>query len=344
MEELKKSIYRVSEVRIAKLRGTKILDYETSEEPILNPRKINIVTGCNGSFKTSFLEALTISLCAMYPDVHNLRLLSSLASTLRMDPFWHYFLVKEGIDVTINGYKVISTTYDEVVKVQPSQPLNLIVPPVGIKLVKGDKTLRILRIDIYNQPPIGWSNITVQGELIPNIPHYKFIAFSTPNPLTPEFISNFTPLISFATAKDTLKRLLNIELLGVKVDELNRLVVVIAENSKDVEIQFLGSGLTSFILLTLASSLDIVIYDNIENHLHPQLMLKAIKLMKESNTQWFITTQSEEFLKYLLTEIEEDIVIYEFIRRNEGVYIRQIDGKKAKYLQNEVLEDLRGIC
>ncbi|MUM65943.1 hypothetical protein D1867_12025 [Acidianus infernus] len=340
MEELKRNI--VKNVTVRQLRGFNVIDHEKGEIPNLHPRKINVIVGCNKTLKTTFLEALTVALLIISPNVYNVRS-TTLASTLRMDPLWHYFLAKEGIDISLNEYRITNASLDEVSKVSPIQPLQDLALPNGFKLTRDDKVIRILRIDI-TVPQNSVLNIRdIAQDETKRLPNYRFVAFSIPNPISADFINNFLSSVSFASVKDRLKKLLNLEFIGMKPDEFGRPNIVATEN--DVEIQFLGSGFVSLILLTLASSNDIVIYDNIENHLHPQLMFKAIELMKESNSQWFITTQSTEFLDYLLTETDGDnVMVYEFMRRGNSIHIRQIEGSYAKKLSQELSEDLRGMC
>ena len=76
----------IHSVEVHNLRGVNVVDHDTSEYPILSPRKINVITGCNGSFKTTLLEALTISLYMASENTP--RTILGLASTLRMDPLW----------------------------------------------------------------------------------------------------------------------------------------------------------------------------------------------------------------------------------------------------------------
>lgn len=326
MEELKGNI--VKNVTVRQLRGFSVIDHEKGEIPNLHPRKINVIVGCNDSFKTTFLEALTVALSIISPNVYNVRS-TTLASTLRMDPLWLYFLAKGGIDISLNEYRITHASLDEVSKVRPIQPIQNLAPPRGFKLTRDNKTIRILRIDITDSKNPIISMQDVDPDETKRLPNYKFIAFSLPNPISSDFINSFLSSVSF---NDTI---------DIKLDELGRPNIV----ANNVEIQFLGSGFVSLILLTLASSNDIVIYDNIENRLHPQFMFKAIELMKESNSQWFITTQSTEFLDYLLTETDGDnVMVYEFMRRGNSIHIRQIEGSYAKKLSQELSEDLRGMC
>ena len=310
---------------------------------MLRPGKINVVTGCNGSFKTTFLEALTVGLYMSSRNTLNSRQIISISSTLRMDSLWFYFLARDGFELGINGYKVGTASDEELLKVAVP-PLNPLVRPVGFKLAKGDSVVRVLRVDL--QPAPSGINISLVDSLLDRtvpLSDYSFVSFSTPNPLSHDFVTSFMSLVNFSKIKGTLKGVLGYELVGSKFDEFGRPTIVVSEGGRDVEIQFLGSGVASLILLAMASGNDVVIFDNVENHLHPQLMLKAIDLMRESGSQWFVSTQSAEFLNYLLSEGPEDVVVYEFFKRDE-ILVRQIDGRRAKELIGELYEDLRGNC
>ena len=104
MEEIGKCKEVVQTVEVFSLRGVSVIDHDTLNTPKLLPKKINVITGCNGSFKTTFLEALTVSLFMTSANIP--RTVLGLASTLRMDPLWYYLLAKDGVDMALNGYRV----------------------------------------------------------------------------------------------------------------------------------------------------------------------------------------------------------------------------------------------
>ena len=111
MEELKRMT--VESITVRQLRGFSVIDHEKGEIPTLHPRKINVIAGCNGSFKTTFLEALTVALSIISPNVYNMRSTFTLAFTLRMDSLWHYFLAKGGMDISLNEYRITDASLDD---------------------------------------------------------------------------------------------------------------------------------------------------------------------------------------------------------------------------------------
>ncbi|WP_054837211.1 hypothetical protein [Metallosphaera hakonensis] len=199
-----KSTY-VNEIGITNLRGRKVLDHDNLKNPILHPKKINVITGCNSSFKTTFLETLTVALYMSSSSTPNSRLIMNLSSTLRMDNLWFYFLARDGFELTLNDYNVSNALGEEFKTLMP--PFNPVTKPVGFKLYEGGKTLRILRIDV--QPIPSGINISLVDSVLDQstpLPKYSFISFSIPNPLTQEFVTAFMPLTNFSKIKEIIKK------------------------------------------------------------------------------------------------------------------------------------------
>lgn len=103
----------------------------------------------------------------------------------------------------------------------------------------------------------------------------------------------------------------------------------------------MGSGISSLVFLILATVHDIVIYDNVENYLHPQLMFKLIDVIQKSNSQWFLITYSLEFIEYL-TSFTQDLQVWRFRKDKEGVVVDVYKGEEVDDVLNTLKIDLRG--
>ncbi|WP_252900883.1 hypothetical protein [Vulcanisaeta sp. JCM 14467] len=82
----------IKRVVIEEIRGRrfKVDGPSSKENNKVELRRINVLTGCNGSFKTSILEALTASLLTLNSPSYA-QSLATVAMTLRMDE-WHWCL------------------------------------------------------------------------------------------------------------------------------------------------------------------------------------------------------------------------------------------------------------
>ncbi|MGC9113450.1 hypothetical protein, partial [Acidilobus sp.] len=91
----------LSHVVIRKLRGT---DFNLE----FSPRRINLIVGCEGSYKTSLLEALAVSLMTadLSENPAKYTELIRFLRTMRMNPDWPLNLWALNMDVEIDGITV----------------------------------------------------------------------------------------------------------------------------------------------------------------------------------------------------------------------------------------------
>ncbi|GGP19511.1 hypothetical protein GCM10007981_03490 [Thermocladium modestius] len=325
--------------------GFRVKGVRGGEGDAVELRRVNVLTGCNGTFKTSILEALTASMLVLTsPD--RVQPLSIIAATLRMDEFWLYKLLGDGFKLEIDGMEVRTAGIEELGRIKSQSPL----PPspfTRIAMVeKGGEAKGFLRVDA-----------TPAGMPLQQVPYfatvsrvddanYDFIALSTPNPLTQQFTDSLMKLVDYARAIRLFNAAfegLEASFMGLKPDEFGRHDVVFVTRDGERPIQYLGSGYLSLALMALAASNGIVIYDNVELHMHPWLMEKAAKLIGGTgDVQWIITTQSGEMLSSILEAADLDDVLV--IESSRNRLLRTYDGEEARRRIEELNEDLRGNC
>ncbi|BFH72217.1 hypothetical protein SJAV_01610 [Sulfurisphaera javensis] len=336
MESIKKQDYNQSvirEIKINKIRNTPFFD-EDKKSLTLHPSKINIIVGPNGSYKTSFLEALSIALLGVSKFQPNF--LFSLMSTLRMDEGWFYFLAKDKLDLSVDDLKVSNASEDDI--------RNFNLPTIQFSSTKTPGV-------IVKEESSGYKSLIlfdVAGKAVFRVGNLKtyrdFIAFSLPNPITPQFINSFLTVSNFNTTSviKLLEEELDYKFLGFYQDDLGRNSIILTDKKGDIRsIQSLGSGISSLVFLILATVHDIVIYDNVENYLHPQLMFKLIDVIQKSNSQWFLITYSLEFIEYL-TSFTQDLQVWRFRKDKEGVVVDVYKGEEVDDVLNTLKIDLRG--
>ncbi|ADN50817.1 ATP-binding protein [Vulcanisaeta distributa] len=313
--------------------------------------RVNVLTGCNGSFKTSILEALAASLL-MLTDPSRAQSLFTVASTLRMDEFWLYRLLNDGFKLMVDDVEVKTTSIEELIKLQqPSfsaQPLMPVNPFTKAAIAEKGNKRGFLRVDVipvsmFPQQVQYSINITVNK--IDGV-NYDFIALSTPNPLTPQFIGSLMKIVDYAKAIKLFNKVfegVEISFMGLKPDEFDKHNIVFVVKDGERPIQYLGSGYLGLALMVLAASREIVMYDNVELHMHPWLMNKVAELMSDTkDVQWIITTQSSEMLNAMLNNVDLDELLV--IESNARGLLRIYDGREASRRVGELNEDLRGNC
>ncbi|MEM1860071.1 MAG: hypothetical protein QW396_06570 [Metallosphaera sp.] len=311
----------VEKVIIRKIRGVSFVN-EDGKEVELKPSKINIITGSNGSLKTLFLEALSTALLHYSRSPNNV---VGLLPTLRMDDSWLYYLASEEVSMTVNDLTLSNANSEEVLKLLLPTSFGHPLRYSGLKVTgpSGEETL----IAYYSMVTSTGNSNSVQVSM---------------NSL---FYGNFLSCVSpgLAKGKEEIKRVLGLDFIGYVPDELGRnQIALLDEREKMLYLPMLGGGISSMVLLLLASSLDVVVYDNVENHLHKTLMVKLIEIMRASRAQWFVTTQSLEFLEFL--DEGKDIQVWQFkrFREKDEVLVRVHRGEEIGEYINELGIDLRG--
>ena len=335
----------IEEIRGKRFKIDGSLGRENNEVEL---RRINVLTGCNGSFKTSILEALTASLLTLTSPSYA-KSLAYVAATLRMDELWLYKLLRDGFKLMVDDITIKTIS-------EPSTKAVIIAEDSYRKR-------SLSRLEVIRKTSTSWSswyrynryNISINVEKIDYSINYDFIALSMPNLLTQRFVNSFIKLIS---SKSNLYLFLldkfgkvfedfEIYFYRFEQDEFNRRSIIFAVKNDGgamkIPIQYLGSGYLGLALMTLAASKDIVIYDNVESRMHPRLMYRAAELMSDAkNVQWIITTQSSEMLEAILNNVDLNELLV--IETSTKGLLRVYDGDEANRRVKKLDEDLRGSC
>ncbi|WP_148682292.1 hypothetical protein [Pyrobaculum neutrophilum] len=240
----------IKEVEVRSLRGL------TFRKGAFEAARINIITGCNGAYKTTLLEAVAAALLTR-ADRGEMYALAALASTMRMDDFWLYGLLRDGFEISIDG-----TRYRGTPLAYPGG--------YGGRIEDGEGPALEVAISVMQIPTPWGAAIQYNTSINPNPQRppperpARFVAFATPNPIAQNFVYNLMKISNLAKAVELLQRLYGEEgfkTITIKHDELNRSQLYISVKDRDLPIQYLGSGYAAVLLLTLAATRDIVLYD-----------------------------------------------------------------------------------
>ena len=340
----------IEEIRGRRFRVYGSLGRESNEVEL---GRINVLTGCNGSFKTSILEALTASLL-MLTDPGRAQSLFTVAMTLRMDDFWLYKLLGDGFRLMVDDVVVRTIGINDLIRLltehkKPLPPMTSLARTAVAESNDGKDLISLLETDVIQISTVTQQvqyNLHIAVNKFNNNINYDFMALSTPNPLTPQFVGSFMKLVDYAKAINLFNKVfegLEISFVGLKPDEFDRNSIVFVTRDGEIPIQYLGSGYLSLALMVLTASRKIVIYDNVELHLHPWLMHKAAELMGSTkDVQWIITTQSSEMLEALLNNVDLNELLV--IETSPKGLLRVYDGDEANRRVKKLDEDLRGSC
>ena len=320
----------VKYIEIEDLAGHKVVT-ENDDVFRTRPKRINIITGCNGSLKTTFLETLAVSLSMITRRAFDVYEENALQSYLRGDWLSVYELAKAGFKIKVNGYYVKTVNVDEL----REMGIKNAAAESGIVLYKDARPIGIF---ITSRFGISRRFLNNYGE------KFTYISIYLPDIMTFDFVKMFTSSVNFAKSLKLVREVLDFEGVYAKIDEHGRFTLFVINEGKEVPIHRLGRGMMNSIILALASSNDVVIVDNIENSLDAEAMSDVVEIMYESGSQWFVTTYSSDFLKHVLSERPDDVMVYRFEKKNDVLEIRQFDGGQARKVMTEGSEDLRGKC
>ncbi len=128
---------------------------------------------------------------------------------------------------------------------------------------------------------------------------------------------------------------------------------------KFVPFSFLGDGFKAIVMLLFNLSNvknKIVLLDEPETHMHPgyirELVTMLIKISKELNIQFFISTHSGDFIDSFFDEnfspeeleyLKKELLIVRMGKIGNSTIVGCSDYEKSKYDKKELLLDLRGI-
>ena len=125
---------------------------------------------------------------------------------------------------------------------------------------------------------------------------------------------------------------------------------VFYKDGKKVPLETMGDGFKASVLVSLAAqtlSKGVLILEEPENYLHPGLMMhlidELISANVDRNIQIFLSTHSEEFMKFILERSKKsEVSIVRMTGANELLEAEIISRKDAEMHMNELGIDLRG--
>ena len=317
-----------TELKILNFRGIKNLE-------ITNLNKINIFVGSNGSGKSTVLDAIFISI-----NPNNTQIISNTNLFRNIEPnnfdylltYFHFFNLKKEIEIILknNNTRMIKITPliskdFNIVSFEKEFADSVISDKKNIEsinsgsdaksMIVGLKTEFEVKNKKYNSSfifqPQGLFKFNEDENFIPDISgHYH-----NSQTLTSANLANsFGQLVRDKKKNDIVKflKLFEPEISEINMDESKNIVVNDDRFDKAVNINLYGSGLTKALHIYMNSLLEgnnIVLIDEIENGLHytnQQILWEAIlKILENSDKQFFITTHSYEIVKYLVQILEK---------------------------------------
>jgi len=257
-----------------------------------NLKKINVVVGKNGTGKTSFLEAIFLSslLYSKYTEYEIEGLILYTLNTLnsRGNAFSSY--------ITIGDAEVIMRDDNEELKVvyKREDPYTLDISCQG----KPAASILIEPLRLVFSEGSNVSSYTIRVK----VKQKELLQRILPVYLSTHFDSSGIPemIISKARYKGIKSKF---EILQDVYGSYN---LHYLNEEKVIPAYVIGRGLLKEELIKDGLSYaSLVLIDEIEDSFHPDMVIKVLKSMKESNAQVIFTTHSNEVIKFV-TDIFED--------------------------------------
>jgi len=254
-------------------------------------KKINVVIGKNGTGKTSFLEAIFLS-SLFYSEYSENEINELVAYTFysRGNTFSSYLTIEDSEISFWEGNEELKVVF----KRKDPYTLNVLYPnskrPFASIIVENLK----IRFPEGVNIPASWPFVRFKQKPIKRkmLPVYISTHFDSAG--IPEKI------VSYARNKGIKS---NFEILQ---DAYGFYTLHEIKDDKAIPAYVIGRGLLKEELIKDSLSYaTLLLVDEIEDSLHPDMLVKVLKSMKESNTQVIFTTHSNEVIK-LMTDVFED--------------------------------------
>jgi len=270
----------ISKVSIKDFRG---LNVEA------NLKKINVVVGKNGTGKTSFLEAIFLS-SLFYSRYTEYEIEGLILYTLnsRGNAFSSYFTIGDAEVIMREDNEELKVVYKREdpytldISCQGESAASILVEPLRLVFSEGSNL------------PSYTIRVKVKQKELPQriLPVY----------LSTHFDSSGIPEMIISKARYKGKKS-NFEILQDVYGSYN---VYYLSEEKAIPAYVIGRGvLKEELIKDSLSYASLVLIDEIEDSLHPDMLIRLLKRMKETNTQVVFTTHSNEVIKFV-TDIFED--------------------------------------
>ncbi|BDB98593.1 AAA family ATPase [Saccharolobus caldissimus] len=241
-------------------------------------KKVNVIIGENGSGKTSFLEAVFL-----------FTLIKSNYS-------------EEGKQVWLNH--MFSSRGDVISSILTLQNSSITINDETLKIIrrgrdKIDIRLGNARLNISLKRSVLFSESGIAGTLY--LPQYEIEDEGegefTPVYITLYFDSYNIPESIISSAKKRSK-LEGLEILKDEVTGQFKLY------KGDLPVYVMGRGILKELLIEASMSFaDVILVDEIEDSLHPDMLIQLMEKMDKANSTFFLTTHSNEVLKIIYNKI-----------------------------------------
>jgi len=241
-------------------------------------KKVNVIIGENGSGKTSFLEAVFLFtlIKSNYAEAEKQLWLNHMFSS-RGDPI-SSILTLQNSSITIN---------DETLKI-----IRRVRDKIDIQLGNA----KLLNISLRRS--VLFSESGMAGTLY--LPQFEIEGGGefTPIYITLYFDSYNIPESIISNAKKRSK----LEGLEILKDEATGQFKLYKD---DLPVYVMGRGILKELLIESSINFaDVILVDEIEDSLHPDMLIQLMEKMDKANSAFFLTTHSNEVLKIIYNKIK----------------------------------------
>lgn len=241
-------------------------------------KKVNVIIGENGSGKTSFLEAVFLFtlIKSNYAEAEKQLWLNHMFSS-RGDPI-SSILTLQNSSITIN---------DETLKI-----IRRVRDKIDIQLGNA----KLLNISLRRS--VLFSESGMAGTLY--LPQFEIEGGGefTPIYITLYFDSYNIPESIISNAKKRSK----LEGLEILKDEVTGQFKLYKD---DLPVYVMGRGILKELLIESSINFaDVILVDEIEDSLHPDMLIQLMEKMDKANSAFFLTTHSNEVLKIIYNKIK----------------------------------------
>ncbi len=298
------------------LERVEIENFKNIKKLSFEPKKINLILGPNNVGKTTLLEAILISLIGLQGE--------DIISKYRLsgkDVWKRLFFLRSKHELA---------EYDLFFRERES-PFKIRIKLKGkeYEITLENKNLGILKLiwpgakETVRYGP----NYSAKGGNIANI-SYCFLYPGILNEMDLEEIwSELDKYGKTEKVKEIIRKYFGIESLEfspLRTAQTKAFVLHYKKERAKYPIFLLGSGARISIVISLLSNVsDVVLFDDFEVALHPDTVEIISDILRETKTQFFITTQSKEVVRSLVEKIDDTQILYFYRDGSYSVFSRK---------------------
>ena len=321
---------KIEKIKIKNFKKIKNLEFE--------PAKVNIILGPNNTGKTSVLEAIYLALVAL--DSQDILYKYKISYRLAA---WKFLKLRTG-DKTIVEFDLFNFNR--------KQPFNIEAIIDGIQVYvryedfekivgecynhKGEK---VKTLEISTRPTLNFSSAKAVKDI-----NYIFIEHHLKYELI-KIWEEIDKRLSKSEKDELLKDLKEkfdisqLTIHSVKFDSPDKkeyYIHYIEDDKPPLPFFMLGSGVQYLIILTVLTHVcDVILFDDLEAALHPDIIDLFVKIIKDSKSQFFFTTQNKELIEKIIEEIDDMKIIYLYRDGSYSIFDKE-NAKKLLKLRGDV--------